>query len=58
VQKVTSKDYFFRHHLETNVDVPVETKDIAWKRLGIIGIKGIIKVRLNHIGHIVQVDEY
>jgi len=58
VQKITSKDYFFRHHLETNIETPNETKDIIWKRLGLQGIKKIIKVRINHIGQIVFVGEY
>lgn len=30
VQKLTSKDYFFRHHLETNVDNNSELKDIVY----------------------------
>ncbi len=58
VQKLTSKDYFFRHHLETDVIEAKELKGITWLRLGISGIKDIIKVRVNHIGQIVSVGEY
>lgn len=58
VQKIATKDYFFRHHLETNVEMKKELNDIAYKRLGINGLKGIIKVRINHIGQIVKVGEY
>jgi CRISPR-associated endonuclease Csn1 len=57
VQKFTIKDYFFRHHLETSVDNIKETKHFAWKREGINGITGIIKVRINHLGQIVKVGE-
>lgn len=59
VQKIASKNYFFRHHLETNVEEKKELKDVAYKpQLGLNGINGIIKVRINHIGEIIQVGEY
>jgi CRISPR-associated endonuclease Csn1 len=58
VQKFTTKDYFFRHHLETNVEDNNPLKGITWLRLGIKGINDILKVRLNHIGQIVSVGEY
>jgi len=57
VQKFTIKDYFFRHHLETNVDMNGSLKNIAWRREGLNGLNGIIKVRLNHLGQIVKVGE-
>ena len=58
VQKITSKDYFFRHHLETTVENTKETKGITWKREGLTGLKDIVKVRINHLGKIVQIGEY
>ena len=58
VQKFTVRDYFFRHHLETTVEDKKELKDISFKRLGLNGINDIIKVRVNHLGKIVQVGEY
>ena len=58
VQKIATKDYFFRHHLETNVEMKKELIDIAYKRTGFSGIKNIIKVRINHIGQIVKIGEY
>jgi len=58
VQKFSNGDYFFRHHLETNVEDKKELKDIAWKRLSRKGLYGIVKVRVNHIGQIVDVGEY
>ncbi len=58
VQKFTIKDYFFRHHLETNVEDNPITKGITWKREGMSGVREIVKVRLNHLGEIVKVGEY
>lgn len=59
VQKISSKNYFFRHHLETTVDEKKELKDIAFKpQLGLNAIENIIKVRINHLGDIVKIGEY
>lgn len=58
VQKITTKDYFFRHHLETTVETSNTLKDITWKREGLNGIKNLIKVRTNHLGDIIQIGEY
>ena len=58
VQKFTIKDYFFRHHLETNVEDNFRLKGITWKREGLNGIRDILKIRLNNLGKIVQVGEY
>lgn len=59
VQKLTTGDYFFRHHLETNVEEKNELRDITWVRIRTTNkLKGIIKVRVNHIGLIVKVGEY
>lgn len=59
VQKLTTKDYFFRHHLETSVEDKAELRDVTWKRISKVnGLKGIVKVRVNHLGQIVQVGEY
>lgn len=59
VQKLTSKDYYFRHHLETTVADNNELKGITWKRITNINLlKGIVKVRIDHLGNIVQTGEY
>ena len=59
VQKLSSKYYVFRHHLETTVDEKNELRDITWKRIQTINyLNGIVKVRINHIGRIVQTGEY
>ena len=58
VQSLATKDYMFRHHLETTVDNN-SLRDITWKRIRKEnGLKGIVKVRVNHIGQIVAVGEY
>lgn len=58
VQKFTIRDYFFRHHLETTVEDNSVLKGITWRREGLNGLKGILKVRLNHLGKVVQIGEY
>ena len=59
VQKLATKNYFFRHHLETTVETPKELSGITYKpQLGLKAIYGIVKVRVNHIGQIVSVGEY
>lgn len=64
VQKIATKNYFFRHHLETTVAEQKELKGITYKpqlglnRIGKDGNAIILKVRVNHIGQIVSVGEY
>lgn len=59
VQKLASKDYVFRHHLETKVDDVASLRDITWKRIQTTnGLKNAIKIRINHVGQIVSVGEY
>ena len=59
VQALTAKDYKFRHHLETTVVDNNGLRDITWKRIrNENGLKGTVKVRVNHIGQIVAVGEY
>lgn len=59
VQKLASKYYVFRHHLETSVDEKKELRDITWVRIqSLPSLGSIIKVRINHLGQIVAVGEY
>ena len=59
VQKLATKYYVFRHHLETSVEDKAELRDVTWKRIqNVNGLKGIVKVRINHLGQIVAVGEY
>lgn len=59
VQKLSSKDYWFRHHLETSIETVPELRDITWKRItNLKNLQGAVKVRIDHIGRIVAVGEY
>jgi len=59
VQKLATKNYMFRHHLETSVEEKNEVKDIAYKSIRSTSpLLNIIKIRLNHLGQIVQTGEY
>ncbi|MCD8237256.1 MAG: type II CRISPR RNA-guided endonuclease Cas9 [Prevotellaceae bacterium] len=59
VQKIASRYYMFRHHLETTVEEKKELQNITWKRIrSLVKIDKIVKVRVNHIGQIVSVGEY
>lgn len=53
------RDYVFRHHLETGINDLKELRDITYKVFKSLGeLKGLIKVRTNHLGEIIQVGEY
>lgn len=53
------RDYVFRHHLETQLVDNNELKDLTFFNIKSLQyLKGLIKVRLNHLGKIVQVGEY
>lgn len=53
------RDYVFRHHLDTTTDSNKKLKDHTWFALkSLEGIKSLIKVRVNHLGEIVDAGEY
>ena len=59
VQKMASKYYVFRHHLETNVEEVKELFGTSFKRITMLNrLKSVIKVRINHLGQIVKIGEY
>jgi CRISPR-associated endonuclease Csn1 len=59
VQKISSKYYNFRHHLDTTVEENKELRGITWNRIQSLDkMDKIVKVRINHIGQIVAVGEY
>lgn len=59
VQKLATKNYMFRHHLETNVSETDVLKNITYVNIrSENNLKGFVKVRINHIGQIVSVGEY
>ena len=60
VQQLSSKNYTFRHHLETTKDKSKELNGIACKRIRSINnelLLGAVKVRINHAGKIVEVGQ-
>lgn len=59
VQKLATKYYVFRHHLETTVNNESNIlRDVTWKRITAVnGLNGVVKVRINHLGLIVHVGE-
>jgi len=61
VQKISSllSGIWFRHHLETTVDKHNTLKGRTYKVIQSLSkLKGMVKVRINHLGKIVQVGEY
>ena len=60
VQKFSYKNYVFRHHLETTIDMSgYNLRGITWTDFrSSKGLENIVKVRVNHIGQIVSVGEY
>jgi len=60
VQKFSYKNYVFRHHLETTIDMSsYNLRGITWTDFrSSKGLDQIVKVRVNHIGQIVSVGEY
>ena len=55
----TVRDYQFRHHLETEIKKNPLLKDITYKSIKSLAyLKDIVKVRINHIGQIVETGEY
>ena len=58
VRSISHNDYYFMHHLETTVNKPTVLKDVTWKRIrNANGLKGVVKVRINHLGKIVVVHD-
>lgn len=59
VQKLSSKYYVFRHHLETVVEENNALRGLTWERIqNCDKLVGLLKVRINHIGKIVSIGEY
>lgn len=53
------RDFVFRHHLESTVEERKELRDSAYIQLkSLEGLRNIVKIRLNHLGKIVQIGEY
>ena len=65
VQKISTKNYMFNHHLETGAvtgEILKNKKELSGVTYYSIrsekNLSGIVKVRLNHLGNIVQIGEY
>ena len=59
VQKIATKNYMFRHHLETSVEDRGELRDTTFYHIRNTNpLKFIVKVRINHLGNIIHVGEY
>jgi len=65
VQKISTKNYLFNHHLETKaVDGEMLKTKKALSKISYhfiqtpSNLKDIVKVRINHLGKIIQVGEY
>lgn len=59
VQKIATKNYMFRHHLETELNNFKETRGLGWELVqSTEPLRRFIKVRINHIGQIVHIGEY
>ena len=55
----TIRDFKFRHHLETTLNDDKNLQNITYNQVkSLLPLENIIKVRLNHLGNIVQVGEY
>jgi CRISPR-associated endonuclease Csn1 len=53
------RDFKFRHHLETTLNDNKELKEITYRNIkSLAPLEQLVKVRLNHLGQIVQVGEY
>lgn len=54
-----SSGFWFRHHLETTLDNSKLLKSITYKDIySHKALESIIKIRINHLGKIVQIGEY
>lgn len=53
------RDYKFRHHMETMLTDVNNLKNVTYKQFKSLSFaRDIVKVRINHLGQIVQVGEY
>jgi len=65
VQKISTKNYVFNHHLETSavtgclLKTKKELSGITYQFIqSVPRLEGIVKVRIDHAGRIVQIGEY
>lgn len=59
VQKIATKNYFFRHHLESTLNNDKSLNDVTYVNIrSVAPVEKIVKVRIDHVGRIVRVGEY
>lgn len=59
LQKMSIRNYMFRHHLESSVKEIKELKGVTYINYRSLDFaKNILKVRINHLGKIVDAGEY
>lgn len=59
VQKIATKNYYFRHHLETTVEDIKELVNKSYINVrSTEPLRNLIKVRSNHLGEIIHIGEY
>jgi len=59
VQKIATKNYMFRHHLESQLIDENMTRSITWENIRTpLNLFSLVKVRTNHLGEIVSIGEY
>ena len=57
--ELSKSGFWFRHHLETSVELKKELRSTSYLDFYSKDfMKTIVKVRLNHLGKIVQIGEY
>lgn len=58
VQKLSSKNYMFRSHLDPTTGEDKRLQNVSWKNIrNIPALNGIIKARLDILGNIVETEE-
>jgi len=59
VLSASTKDYWFRHHLDANTKKADSGAKLIYKRLrNASEMSGVIKVRIDHVGRVVHVGEH
>lgn len=58
VQKIATKNYMFRHHIETSVETPKNLNKTTYINIrSVPPLASVIKVQINRLGEIVKVGE-
>ena len=59
VQKIATKNYMFRHHLESTIEDVSGLRGVSWVSIRSTGpLLFIMKIRVNNLGDFESVGEY